>query len=157
MPNVSRIIKAMVRIYGPVEKDWMGFKKTDRNKLAFHHINKEEDGGTYDISNGALLTVLAHRYLHEIEGVDKELYDKINLVFKRINSSMNAPREEDYKEIEAYLEEYENKFSKGISKRIKINKINMEAIRRVFPDITLVTPHDYRIVMQEGIDPKKRK
>ena len=157
MPNVSRIIKAMVRIYGPVQYDWMGFKKTDKNKLAFHHIEKEEHGGSYDISNGALLTTLGHRYLHEIESVDLEVYEKINGVFKRINRSMNAPTEADMAEIEGYLLEYENKHSKKISKRIKMGKIDLVKLKEILPDIVLLTPTEYRRLLQEGIDLKKRK
>ncbi|MEG0021444.1 MAG: hypothetical protein RSB77_01205 [Bacilli bacterium] len=104
----------LIKIYNPKGRDWMNFKMKKNNQYTFHHIVKSEHGGTFDITNGALLTSIAHKYIHVIEQDDKELYDKLNILFKIINDSKKAPTEEIIEEIINCLENYQisNKYSK---------------------------------------------
>ena len=73
----------MIKIYGTYKFDWMNFKIC-RDDLTYHHIVKKENGGKLTIENGALLTKRAHEYLHSIERLDVDLYERINNVLKEI-------------------------------------------------------------------------
>ena len=81
---MKSITNKMVEIYETYEYDWMNYLIID-NEITFHHIKKKEDGGRLEISNGALLTPRAHKYLHFIENVDYDIYKRLNNMFKNIN------------------------------------------------------------------------
>jgi hypothetical protein len=50
--------------------------KTD--KLSYHHLLKKQHGGKATIDNGAQLIDEIHRWLHQLEHTDMELYDLVN-------------------------------------------------------------------------------
>ena len=64
---MKEVTKLMIKLYKPLDLDWMNYRVTRQNPITFHHIIKKEHGGSYDLSNGALLTETGHRYLHIIE------------------------------------------------------------------------------------------
>ena len=144
--------------YCTYQKDWMGFKVTKENPLTFHHIKKEEDGGHKTVDNGALLTKLAHRYLHNIEHYDMGLYEWLNSILKRINNSKSEPQKEDYREIIEVLERFEHEYVKELSSNIKIRRYNYEALKKVSTGkYSLYSPTNIRNAMMDGIDPEIRK
>jgi hypothetical protein len=116
--NTKRITREMIKIYKPLGRDWLNYKVTQSNPLTFHHIEKKCDGGKEELSNGALITVLGHQYLHLIECRDKETYLLLNKMFKMINTQGTAPTPEQREIIEYLLKEFEvlhknDKNSKG--------------------------------------------
>jgi hypothetical protein len=140
--------------YNTYRKDWMGFKITKENPLTYHHIKKEEDGGPRTIENGALLTLLSHKILHTIELYDKDMYIRLNEIFKRINKSKTEPSKEDYCEIISILEQFEKKHVKVLTKRIQVKKYNYEALKKVSTGkYSLYSPTNIRMAMMEGINP----
>lgn len=82
---MNELKNKIIDIYNIYDYDWMGYKID--NDLTYHHIIKKEDGGLITLDNGVLLTDRAHIYLHKIERIDKEIYIKINKIFKEINDN----------------------------------------------------------------------
>lgn len=115
---MNKITKEMLHIYKPIsDLDWMNYKLV-RNQLTFHHIEKKENGGKKDISNGALLMPTPHQYLHLIECKDIKTYIALNKIFKVINSQLSEPNQEQREIIEYLLQDFEynhrnDKNSKG--------------------------------------------
>lgn len=115
---MNKITKEMLHIYKPISNlDWMNYKLV-RNQLTFHHIEKKENGGKKDISNGALLMPTPHQYLHLIECKDIKTYIALNKIFKVINSQLSEPNQEQREIIEYLLQDFEyhhrnDKNSKG--------------------------------------------
>jgi hypothetical protein len=115
---MNKITKEMLHIYKPISNlDWMNYKLV-RNQLTFHHIEKRENGGKKDISNGALLMPTPHQYLHLIECKDIKTYIALNKIFKVINSQLSEPNQEQREIIEYLLQDFEyhhrnDKNSKG--------------------------------------------
>ena len=145
MKDKLTIIDFMKEIYNTQYKDWMGFKITKENPLTYHHIIKEEDGGSKTIDNGALLTKLAHSYLHMIEIYDESLYIMLNTILKRINDSKTKPTKDEI---------FEEKYNKELCKNIKEKKYNYQALKRVsMGKYSLYSPVNIRNVMMEGINP----
>lgn len=93
-----------------VEFDWMNFQITKSNPLTFHHIDKACTGGERTLKNGALLTNIAHEYLHIIEVYDKKTYDALNKVFKLINLSGKGPTDIDRMTVEYLLSNFYEKY-----------------------------------------------
>ena len=154
MKDKLTIIDFMKEIYNTQYKDWMGFKITKENPLTYHHIIKEEDGGNKTLDNGALLTKLAHSYLHMIEIYDESLYIMLNTILKRINDSKTKPTKDDYYEIINIFEIFEEKYNKELCKNIKMKKYNYQALKRVSRGkYSLYSPTNIRNVMMEGINP----
>ena len=116
---MNKITRIMLKIYKPVSGlDWLNYKITRKKDLTFHHILKKIDGGTYDITNGAILMPTPHHYLHIIESVDFETYQAINRMFKIINMQCYEPNNEQRDVIEHLLRTFEkrhgfDKTSKG--------------------------------------------
>lgn len=115
---MNKITKEMLHIYKPISNlDWMNYKLV-RNQLTFHHIEKRENGGKKDISNGALLMPTPHQYLHLIECKDIKTYIALNKIFKVINNQLSEPNQEQREIIEYLLQDFEyhhrnDKNSKG--------------------------------------------
>lgn len=115
---MNKITKEMLHIYKPISNlDWMNYKLV-RNQLTFHHIEKKENGGKKDISNGALLMPTPHQYLHLIECKDIKTYIALNKIFKVINNQLSEPNQEQREIIEYLLQDFEyhhrnDKNSKG--------------------------------------------
>lgn len=115
---MNKITKEMLHIYKPISNlDWMNYKLV-RNQLTFHHIEKRENGGKKDLSNGALLMPTPHQYLHLIECKDIKTYIALNKIFKVINNQLSEPNQEQREIIEYLLQDFEyhhrnDKNSKG--------------------------------------------
>lgn len=89
---MKKIVADMIKIYKPIDKDWMNFKITKDNLLTFHHIVKKENGGLEEIDNGALLTKKAHDLLHCMEKHNVNVYNELNDIFKCIINEKKYPR-----------------------------------------------------------------
>ena len=117
MKNVTKLI---IRIYNVKKIDWMGYKVSKDNPYTYHHLKKKEYGGKEDLKNGAILTDIAHKYLHIIESRDKELYDLLNNVLWQINEQGFAPLERQLLAIDYILRIFEEKHQKDRAKSGKI-------------------------------------
>ena len=112
----------MIKIYNTYTMDWMNYLIIDE-ELTYHHIKKVEEEGKTTLDNGALLTNRAHEYLHKIERLDKDIYNKINNVFKEINTSKQEPTKEQRLIIDLLLYEFElRNVNKIIKKKANIGK-----------------------------------
>lgn len=96
----NEILKQMRKIYYPKDReyiDWMGFKITEENKPSYHHIKKAEDlrkeneDDEATIENGAYLGKKSHEILHNLENIDKDLYEAWNHLFLVINKMKCYP------------------------------------------------------------------
>ena len=154
MPNGLSSLDIMRITYSTYHKDWMGFKITKENPLTYHHIIKEEDGGPKTVENGALLTILAHRYLHTIERYDINMYQELNEILKMINRRKCEPNTEDYRKIIRLLSTFENRYVKVLTKNIKLKRYNYQTLKAVSTGkYSLYCPTNIRMAMMEGIDP----
>lgn len=107
MKNVTKLI---IRIYNVKKIDWMGYKVSKDNPYTYHHLKKKEYGGKEDLKNGAILTDIAHKYLHIIESRDKELYDLLNNVLWQINEQGFSPLKRQLLAIDFILRQFEEKY-----------------------------------------------
>lgn len=117
---MKQVTKELIKIYKPVDLDWMNYRVTKSNLLTFHHIIKREHGGLYTLDNGALLTETGHHYLHIIEYKEIKIYEMLNKMFEIINRQKHAPTMEQREIIEYLLNEFyqlhkNDKNSKGKS------------------------------------------
>ena len=123
-------LDAMRRIYASdenygVELDWMGYEMDEEDNWAtYHHIVSETNGGSDDIDNGAILGYRSCQMLHQIEKIDKDLYDSWNEVFLIINKMGTYPIPEVWSMImnlqvqsEQVLKEQTKTFQKTIARR----------------------------------------
>lgn len=149
---MNEMLQFMLIIFGDSEYDWLGFKITDNNPLTCHHIRKYHDGGSSDVNNMALLTIAAHRYLHDIELFDIELYYKINNFLKEINTRRSYPSKEEYEMINEWLGQYEVTHEKILKNRIKFKKYNIKLIERLIPEYSLYHPTNFRMNLQRGVN-----
>ena len=84
---------------------------------------KAENGGKITIDNGALLTQRAHNYLHLIERIDIDIYNRINAVLKEINENKSEPTIIQRKKIDLLLYEFEvKKADRIIRKKERLGK-----------------------------------
>ena len=88
---MREIVRLMVREFNLKGIDFMGYKLTRNNPYTYHHIVKRCHGGEETRENGAILTKVAHEYLHIIESRDLELYCYLNIILKEINEQGYAP------------------------------------------------------------------
>jgi hypothetical protein len=88
-----QIIDDMIQIYRPDLFDWMYYQISKNNRISFHHIVEERNGGKLSIENGAILTLKSHADLNQIELLDKYLYVAWNELFQDINLSSVPPSE----------------------------------------------------------------
>ena len=105
---MDKITEQMMEIYNTYTMDWMDYIIINNN-LTYHHIIKKENGGKRTIDNGALLTDRAHEYLHTIERLDVDIYNRINKIFKEINGSKKEPTKTQRRLIDLLLCEFELK------------------------------------------------
>ena len=110
----------MLEIYKPISNlDWMNYKLV-KGKLTFHHIEKRENGGSRDISNGALLMPIAHQYLHIIEYKEIGIYKAINEMFRIVNNQRHEPTKEQRQIIEYLLKEFEKNHCEDLNAQNKL-------------------------------------
>ena len=106
---MNKITKEMLHIYKPFSQlDWMNYKLVS-GQVTFHHIEKREDGGKRELSNGALLMPTPHQYLHLIECKDIKTYIALNKIFKVINNQLAEPNKDQREIIEYLLQDFEYK------------------------------------------------
>lgn len=117
---VKSVTNLMINEYGVRRVCFMGYKVSKDNPYTFHHLKKKEHGGKEDLKNGAILTDIAHKYLHIIESRDKELYDLLNNVLWQINEQGFAPLERQLLAIDYILRIFEEKHQKDRTKSGKI-------------------------------------
>lgn len=115
---MKAVTKEMIKIYKPLDLDWMNYRVTRQNPITYHHIIKKEHGGLYTFENGALLTMTGHQYLHIIECKEIKLYYMLNKMFEIINKQRHAPTQEQREIVEYLLNEFyqlhkNDKTSKG--------------------------------------------
>lgn len=102
------ITRDMIKIYNLDHTCFMGYK-LNHNNATFHHIVKKENGGLLTIDNGAVLTDIAHNYLHIIEYKDLDIYIALNKMFQIINKQQDKPSKEQYQIINTLLAMFEEK------------------------------------------------
>jgi hypothetical protein len=103
---MKEVTKELIKIYKPVDLDWLNYRVTRQNPLTYHHIIKREHGGLYTLDNGALLTQTGHHYLHIIEYKEIKLYEMLNKMFEIINKQRHAPTPDQREIIEYILNEF---------------------------------------------------
>ncbi len=149
---MNEMLQFMLIIFGNNEYDWMGFKVTENNPLTCHHIRKCDDGGEHVVDNMALLTVAAHRYLHEMEFFDTDSYNRINLFLKEINQKRRCPTKEEYDMLNEGFRQYETKCRKILRKRIELKGYNQKLIQELMPGYSLFHPTNFRMNLQNGVN-----
>lgn len=126
---MKNITKIMIDQYNVQKIDWMGYKLNKDNLYTYHHIVKREHGGKEIIENGAILTRIAHEYLHKIECKDIELYNYINNVLKQINEQGFGPLKRQLLAIDFILKMFEKEHFGDSTKKGKV-LIKNEYFRR---------------------------
>lgn len=114
---MDNILKTLINIYNMNEIDWLGYKLQDR--YSYHHIIKKCDGGKRTLDNGAVLFQTSHSYLHTIENYDIEKYIFLNKILKDINTQRYMSTEEQLRQINYILSQFENEYEDYISSRDK--------------------------------------
>lgn len=114
---MDNILKTLINIYNMNEIDWLGYKLQDR--FSYHHIIKKCDGGKRTLDNGAVLFQTSHSYLHTIENYDIEKYILLNKILKDINMQRYMSTEEQLRQIDYILSQFENDYEDYISSRDK--------------------------------------
>ena len=127
---MKNITKLMIEQYNVKKIDWMGYKLNKDNPYTYHHILKKENGGKERIENGAILTRIAHEYLHKIECKDIELYNYINNVLKQINEQGFEPLKRQLLAIDFILRQFEKEHFGDSTKKGKV-LIKNEYFRRL--------------------------
>lgn len=117
---MKSITNLMINEYGVKKICFMGYKVSKDNPYTFHHLKKKEHGGKEEIKNGAVLTKIAHQYLHILESRDKELYNLLNNVLWQINEQGFAPLDRQLLAIDYILRIFEEKYSNERSSSGKI-------------------------------------
>lgn len=119
---MKRITREMIKIYGTEDKCWMGYKLTrTKNGLnaTFHHLEKREHGGEEKIENGAILSSVAHNYLHLIEHKDEPIYNAINGILMVINRQGHHPTPDQIATIHCLLKIFEDKHRDDVNSKGK--------------------------------------
>ena len=128
---MKNITKIMIDQYNVQKIDWMGYKLNKDNPYTYHHLIKRENGGKETIENGAILTRIAHEYLHKIECKDIELYNYINNVLKQINEQGFGPLKRQLLAIDFILRQFEKEHFGDSTKKGKV-LIKNEYLKRDF-------------------------
>ena len=119
---MNKLKEEMIKIYKTYTLDGMNYLIIN-NDITYHHIIKEENGGKVTYDNGALLTRRAHNYLHLIERIDIDIYNRINEVLKEINNNKKEPTNLQRQRIDLLLYEFEIKnVDKIIKKKENLGK-----------------------------------
>lgn len=104
------LLQDLVKIYQPVNYDWLSYQITKKNILTLHHIVKVADGGELSLENSALLTKKSHRVIHICENKDFILYCEINDFFKEIVSHGTV--------LDSYLENQSREYKRALVKTL---------------------------------------
>lgn len=109
MSKECQIIKErMLSIYGA--GCWMGYKLSTKNPYTFHHIHEARNGGKLVMSNGAILSRVAHNDLNRMEQrcKTKKYYEELNKLFKELNNTKCPPTRYYFKEVNGILLKADN-------------------------------------------------
>lgn len=96
----------MLTVFKPNGIDWLEVERTKSNYFTYHHIFKACYGGGVTLDNGAILTDMAHKWLHRVELNQIACYNKLNELFKCLNDTKAPPSVEYWRELKALLEWY---------------------------------------------------
>jgi len=110
--KLKEVLRIMVKEYNLKGEDFMGYKLERNNPYTYHHIKKKCQGGEETQENGAILTKVAHEYLHIIECREWELYYELNKILKEINMQKYRPTDEQLLAIDYLLSIFEKEHKK---------------------------------------------
>ena len=115
----SNIVKYMIKEWNMNTMDWLGYDNYER--YSYHHIVKKCDGGNKLplLTNGAILHINSHSYLHTIENYDLDRYIFLNTILKAINEQKTMPSIEQLKQIKLVLLAFQNEYESKLSSRDK--------------------------------------
>ena len=103
---MDKVLIQMLEIYKPELWDnhcWLDYKLTRENPYTFHHIVEKRNGGARIITNGAILTLEAHRYLNFLDYKHHNVYKDLNCLFYDLNRTYAPPTEAYYDEVHNIL------------------------------------------------------
>lgn len=149
MIDMKYELSYLLTMFGEPEYDWLNFKVTEENPITFHHIKRVWEGGEDLVTNGALLTYLGHRYLHEIEKNSPLLYKEINLFLQEVNNRLYPPTIDELNLIDEELLNYEAEYNTELNSVIKFKKFNEKKVLLLFDD--KYHPTNIRLNLQQGI------
>lgn len=109
---MKEVLRLMICEFNLKGIDFMGYKLNKNNPYTYHHIVKRCHGGEETRENGAILTKIAHEYLHIIESRDLQLYEYLNLIMKQINEQGYAPTNKQLLAIDYILKIFEHEHMK---------------------------------------------
>lgn len=104
------LLQELIKVYQPVDYDWLSYKITKKNILTLHHIVKVEDGGELSFENSALLTKRTRQAFHICEHRDFVLYGEINDFFREIVSHSTV--------LDSNLEKQSREYKKALMKTL---------------------------------------
>lgn len=114
---MNNVLKMMIKLWKMGTMDWLGYDNLE--KYSFHHIKKKCDGGKQIITNGAVLHISSHSYLHTIENYDLDRYIFLNTILKAINEQKTMPSINQLEQIKLVLKEFQNEYEGKLSSRDK--------------------------------------
>ncbi len=141
-----------------VDYDWMGFKVTESNPITTYHIKKYSTGGEDSVDNCAVISELAQRYLNfYIARTDIDIYNSINDILLEFNKRRIYPTLEEIETINNLLTTFEERHSKELGNKLRFVHFNEKRLRKMDSSIDIYNPTSFRLVLQSGIDPIKKK
>lgn len=114
---MSNILKLMIQIWNMQSMDWLGYDNEE--KYSYHHIIKKCNGGNKlpPMSNGSVLHLSSHSYLHTIEYYDLDKYVFLNKILKDVNNQKYMTTKEQLEQIRYVLLEFQNEYEGKQSSR----------------------------------------
>ena len=114
---MNSTLRLMIKSWNMSTMDWLGYDNLE--KYSFHHIKKKCNGGKQIITNGAVLHISSHSYLHTIENYDLDRYIFLNTILKVVNEQNTMPSIEQLKQIKLVLKGFQNEYEGKLSSRGK--------------------------------------
>lgn len=116
---MSDILRVMIKIWDMTTIDWLGYDNEE--KYSYHHIIKKCNGGNKlpPISNGSVLHLSSHQYLHTIEHYDLDKYIFLNNILRQVNEQKYMTTKEQLKQIRYVLLEFQREYEGKTSSRDK--------------------------------------
>lgn len=114
---MNSTLRLMIKSWNMSTMDWLGYDNLE--KYSFHHIKKKCNGGKQIITNGAVLHISSHSYLHTIENYDLDRYIFLNTILKAVNEQNTMPSIEQLEQIKLVLKAFQNEYEGKLSSRDK--------------------------------------
>lgn len=94
--------KEPVITYGTYKKKYtLNQQRTLERRMTLHHLKHKSEGGKTNIENGAVVSELAHRYMHLLpRAVEERANDMLREYKKQIDNGLNTYTAEDLKNFE---------------------------------------------------------